>query len=290
MFGRLFSMLGIRHSIFAPLATDGETWGVLCIAGTDLTAEDEHAVSVFANQASIALENTRLLAELSTRRERLRVLTQQVVDAQEEERRRLSRALHDEAGQSLTALGISLDLIADDLPPECDTLRQRVGDAAELTVTTMDRLRGLAQDLRPPALDAVGLSPTLEDACRMFARRTRLPIDYQGMEGPALEEEVNICLYRFLQEALTNVVRHAEADDVRVTLAYDAETVSLSVDDDGRGFDVEPAPSDPAAPVGIGLLGMRERLESLGGWLEVASQPGSGARVVAHVPLDEAGT
>jgi signal transduction histidine kinase/uncharacterized UPF0146 family protein len=289
VFSHLFSMLGMQQSIYAPLVSGGETWGVLCIAGTDLTGDDVHAVSVFANQASVALEKARLLVELSTSRERLRRLTQQVVDAQEEERRRLSRALHDEAGQALTALGISLDLVADDLPPECESLRQRIGDAAELTVTTMERLRGLAQDLRPPALDAVGLSPTLKDACRMFSRRTRLPIDYQAMEGPVLEEEVNICLYRFLQEALTNVARHAGAGGIRVALAYDAETVSLSVEDDGCGFDVELAPSDPNAPVGIGLLGMRERLESLGGWLEIASQPGAGARVVAHVPLDEAG-
>jgi signal transduction histidine kinase len=287
-FGRLFDMLGVQRSIYAPLVRGTETWGVLCIAGTDLTGDDVHAVSVFANQASIALENARLMGNLHTSREQLRKLAQQVVDAQEEERRRLSRALHDEAGQSLTALGISLDLIAGELPPECDSLRHRIEDAAELSVTTMDRIRGLAQDLRPPALDAVGLSPTLNDACRMFARRTRLPIDYRGQDGPTLEEEANICLYRFLQEALTNIARHAEASGARVTLAYDAETVSLSVHDDGRGFDSESASSDPEAEVGIGLLGMQERLDSLGGWLEIESRAGAGTRVVAHMPLHEA--
>ena len=154
----------------------------------------------------------------------------------------------------------------------------------------MEGVRRLAQDLRPPALDAVGLSPTLEDACRGFARRTQLSIDYRGSDGPALAEGVNICLYRFLQEALTNVARHAKADNVHVALERDAEAVRLWVEDDGRGFEVQPAlsvPSTPGSSAGIGLLGMQERLESLGGRLEVDSQPGRGTRLVAYIPLEE---
>jgi signal transduction histidine kinase len=99
-----------------------------------------------------------------------------------------------------------------------------------------------------------------------------------------LPEAVNMCLYRFLQEALTNVAKHACADQVCVTLCYDAETVSLSVEDDGRGFDKQARLSASGWPMGIGLLGMQERLESLGGRLEIESQPGRGTRLVAHLP------
>jgi signal transduction histidine kinase len=277
-------MLGIEKSIYAPLRVSGETQGLLGVASTGLTEADVPAVTVFANQAGIAIENAQLLEQVGASRERLRRLTQQIVSAQEEERQRLSRALHDEAGQALTALRISLELIQDDLPVEFDLLRQRIGDAAALSDATMEQIRLLAQDLRPPALDAVGLNPTLEAFCRDFAKRTQLPIDYLGLGLPMLPEAVTICLYRFLQEALTNVAKHACASQVCVTLRYEAETVSLSVEDDGRGFDRQARLSVLGWPMGIGLLGMQERLESLGGRLEIESQPGQGTRLVAHLP------
>jgi len=164
-------------------------------------------------------------------------------------------------------------------------LRQRIGDAAALADATMEQIRSLAQDLRPPALDTLGLNSTLEGFCRGFATCTQLSIDYRGLELPMLPEAATICLYRFLQEALTNVAKHACASQVNVALHCDADEVTLSVEDDGRGFDGQSELSVSGWPMGIGLLGMQERLESLGGGLEIDSQPGLGARLVAHVPL-----
>jgi len=281
---RLVSMLGIEKSIYAPLRVGGVLHGLLGVAGRDLSDADVPAVTAFANQVGIALENARLLQQVRAGHERLRRLAQQIVSTQEEERQRLSRALHDEAGQALTTLKISMELIQAGLPPELDALRQRVGDAVALAAKTMERLRLLAQDLRPPALDAVGLNPTLEGFCRDFAQRTQLSIDYRGRDMPALAEPVNICLYRFLQEALTNVAKHACADQVRVELCQDAGTLCLSVADDGLGFDAQARLSHSGWPMGIGLLGMRERLESLGGRLEIESQPGEGTLLVACLP------
>ena len=280
----LVAMLGIERSIYAPLRVSGETHGLLGVASADLTEADVPTVTVFANQAGIAVENALLLEQVGTSRERLRRLAQQIVSTQEEERQRLSRALHDEAGQALTALKISLELIGGDLPVELGPLRQRISDAAALTTTTMEQIRSLAQNLRPPALDALGLNPTLEGFCRDFAGRTGLSIDYLGLELPVVPEAVNICLYRFLQEALTNVAKHAYASQVCVALRCDAKTVSLSVEDDGRGFDTQTRLSISGWPMGIGLLGMQERLESLGGRLEVESRPGQGTRLAAHLP------
>jgi signal transduction histidine kinase len=281
---------GLRSLLNVPLVAEDELIGFLSLrAGSPGPFAPEHVdiAREVAGPLAIAIQQARLFDLVRAGRERLRRLAQQIISTQEEERQRLSRALHDEAGQALIALKISLQLIQEDLPVDFGLLRQRIGDAAALTTTTMEQIRLLAQNLRPPALDTVGLGPTLEGFCRDFAQRTQLSIDYLGMELPVIPEAVNICLYRFLQEALTNVAKHACADQVHVVLHCDAETISLSVEDDGRGFDKLARLSLSGWPMGIGLLGMQERLESLGGRLEIESQPGHGTRLVAYLPTGD---
>lgn len=223
-----------------------------------------------------------------TRRKRaeqaIQNLAKRVVYAQEEERQRLSRELHDEAGQALTALKLSLELLRAELPIETEVLRQNLGEAIALTESTTEQIRQLALGLRPPALDTVGLNLTLEAYCRDFSRRTQLSVQYRGYEVRELSDAMNICLYRVLQEALTNVVKHAHANRVDVSLSREARKVRLMVADNGRGFDtaVRPILEQQA---GIGLLGMRERLELLGGWLEVEPGRGEGLRLAAILPI-----
>jgi signal transduction histidine kinase len=250
--------------------------------GAPFGLADLNLLSSLAGQIAIALENTRLLGQVRAGREQMRRLAGQIVSAQEEERHRLSRELHDDAGQSLTALKIGLELIQADLPPELGLLCQRLGQAIDTTDTIIERIRLLAQNLRPPSLDSVGLSPTLESLCYDFAENTRLSVDYVGLNLPMLPGTVSICLYRLLQEALTNVAKHARANRVQVALRNDAQEICLSVQDDGQGFDEQSMLSR-----GIGLLGMRERLALLGGWLEIESYPGQGTRLVAHIPWGE---
>lgn len=141
--------------------------------------------------------------------------------------------------------------------------------------------------MRPPALDTVGLNLTLEAFCRDFSRRTQLPIRYDGNEVRGLSDATNICLYRVLQEALTNVVKHAQASRVEVRLSRDGQTVRLVVADNGRGFDQTAAKSLLEQAPGIGLLGMQERVELLGGWLNAESEPGQGLRLVVTLPVTE---
>lgn len=227
----------------------------------------------------------KLRTRVDQAQEGLRRLAREVLSAQEEERQRLSRALHDEAGQALVALKINLELIRDDLPPDQVSLRRRMADAIALTDETMERIRLLARDLHPPALDTLGLGATLEDFCNEFAQRTKLTIDYSGGDLPALPKAVKICLYRFVQEALTNVAKHALATQVSVALRQNDEAVRLSVEDDGRGFDVESRLSATGWPLGVGLEGMQERVESLGGRLEICSRRGEGTRTTAYIPL-----
>jgi signal transduction histidine kinase len=224
-----------------------------------------------------------------TRRKRaeeaIQELAKRVVFAQEEERQRVSRELHDEAGQALTALKLSLELIRGTLPPADGAVCRKLDEAIALTEATKERIRLLARGLRPPALDTVGLNLTLEAFCRDLANRTQSAIRYQGTEIPGLSDASRICLYRVLQEALTNVVKHAQATRVEVRLLALAGTARLIVADNGRGFDRNPGALLHDRPTGIGLLGMQERLELCGGWLKVESAPGRGTRVVASVPL-----
>jgi signal transduction histidine kinase len=237
--------------------------------------------------AFVDITERKRMEQERARREQLRLLARQVISVQEQERRRVSRELHDEAGQALTALKISLELMLADLPDQAASLRERIQESVMLTDDTMERIRLLARDLRPPALDAVGLGPTLEDVCRDFGERTQLFIDYASGELPALPDAVSICLYRVLQEALTNVAKHAHARRVQVALERDADLISLSVQDDGQGFDPQAILSPVGRPAGIGLLGMQDRLELLGGGLEIDSQPDRGTRLFAYVPWEE---
>jgi signal transduction histidine kinase len=169
------------------------------------------------------------------------------------------------------------------MPADPPALREQMSDAIQLTGETMEQIRLLAQGLRPPALDTVGLSSVVEGYCRDFAARTRLHLECYTEPVPPLPDTHIITLYRFLQEALTNIVRHAQATWAEVRLSYDGAFVTLEVADDGLGFDA-PALMTGAEPGGIGLLGMRERMELLEGTLTVESRPGQGAHLAARLP------
>ena len=222
-------------------------------------------------------------AELQAANVQLRMLTQAIVSAQEEERLRVSRELHDEAGQALAALKMSLQRMRDELPPARDSLRRNADEAIALTDKTVEQIRMLAQDLRPSALESAGLDATLEGLCREYARRTLIQIDYNGAQLPELPGPMDICLYRFLQEALTNATRHGQATEISVDLQRDGQKILLAVQDNGRGFEPKAVLHNHARPPGIGLIGMQERLNMVGGWVEIHSEPGRGTRLVAHV-------
>jgi two-component system, NarL family, sensor kinase len=166
-------------------------------------------------------------------------------------------------------------------------LRQQVVEVLEVCETMMARIRRLAHNLRPAALDDLGLNAALEGLCHDYHERTHLTVEYEGQEISGLPDTVDISLYRFVQEALTNVVKHAQAERVWVRLSVDGEMLVLSVEDDGQGFVSSPLSlpdrSLPGRGSGIGLAGVRERLQPLGGRLEIHSTPGEGTSLVAYV-------
>lgn len=241
---------------------------------------------VAARTEALAEANVKLEREIQVRRraeQQLRKLSQQLVAAQEEERQRLAQALHDEAGQALTALKLNLSLLEGDVPDQLEMLRQGLEEAIELADQTMEQLRLTAHALRPPSLDKLGLNAALEGLCRDFGTRTGLAIAYHGEPVPSLQGELQISLYRFVQEALANIGKHAAAREVTVIFAHTGEEIVLSVADDGRGFDLEQVSRNEEMS-GIGLVGMRERLDLLGGDLEIRTRPGKGTYLRAIVP------
>lgn len=214
-------------------------------------------------------------------------LLKRLVHAHEEERQRLSRELHDEAGQALTALKLSLELIQNEIPAEAKAARRDLTEAIHLTEATKEQIRMLAQGLRPPALDALGLNLTLESFCRDFSKRTQLQIRYRGSDIDGLPDVANMCVYRTLQEALANVVRHAGATRVDVRLLHDVDCVRLIVEDNGTGPRVGRKQSSAKESGGIGLLGMQERLDLFGGGLKIEKAEAGGLRLAAYLPLGE---
>jgi len=281
---------GLHASISAPLLFQGKLIGALYLGANTpgaFSAEQAEIICHVADPLAIAIQNARLFDEVLAGRGQLQVLSQRLIEAQETERRRVSRDLHEQAGQSLTALKIGLELMQADLRADSEKSHQSLQEAVTLTNQTLEQIRLLAQDLRPPELDVVGLDPTLEDYCHDFAEHARLSIDYAGTELPELPDAVTICFYRVLQEALTNVAKHAHASHVWVALRCDADTLSLSVEDDGQGFDAPTEVSVSRQSRGIGLVGMRERLELLRGRLEIKSRPGQGTRLVAYAPRED---
>jgi len=283
---RKLAEMGIESTLSLPLRVQSKVIGALHLGSREKVAyhpDDLNIAQSMADQLAISVENARLFQQVRTGQTQLKTLAQQIVAAQEQERQRLSRELHDEAGQALTALKIGLELMRNDVPLNAPSLNNQIDEAVALTQMTLEQLRLLARDLRPPALDTAGLDPTLAGLCREFSRRTKIKVDYTAQNVPPepLPDLVNICFYRFLQESLTNIAKHAQAQQVTVILHYYPAKVSLTVQDDGQGFDTAGTHSK-----GIGLLGLQERLELLGGALEIEAKPGQGTQLRGHVPFE----
>ena len=250
------------------------------------TGEEKEQLLVLAAEMEMVLKNIKTTTSLRMQTQRLRRLSNRLIDIQESERRRLARDLHDDTGQALTALKMSLEITRNELPGDADHTAERLNDAVALADDTLEKLRAISHNLRPPTLDTVGLNSALEGLCKRFTQRTQMPVSYVGMDTTEISNPVDICLYRVLQEGLTNCAKHGQASHVEVSLKRSGEVVQLSIQDNGQGFDLANTLSDQSE-TGIGLIDMQERLESLNGRMNVHSKPGVGARLVATIPLEE---
>jgi signal transduction histidine kinase len=245
---------------------------------------------VVARVRQITRENERLFQELIAGERRFRRLARSVWSVQEGERRRLARELHDGVGQTLTALKQQLDVVAAATTGLPATAGERLRDAAGLAAQALRETRELSHLLRPQVLDDLGLAPALSWLARTFQQRTGVAVTLElaGLER-RLPAEHETLAFRFVQEALNNVAKHAHASSVGVWVGLAAGELALQVRDDGLGF--TPASATPPSggePSGSGLRGMRDRVELFGGRIEVSSRSGQGTRVSARVPcVDE---
>lgn len=267
-------LLGARTGLWVPLLVRGQPIGVLAAhdkLGPDARFSDTdlRLAETFASRAAVAVDLSERIARDALRR---------VVDAQELERRRLARELHDETGQALTSILLGLKSLEETL----QTNESRAATAAlrELVVATLQDVRRLAVELRPSVLDDFGLVAALEHLTSAFAEQTGIAVDFGAALGDdRVPGEVETAVYRIVQESLTNVVKHARARRVSIALTRMEGSLKAVVEDDGQGFDPEHADG------GHGLIGMRERLALLGGRLRIESSPGSGTTIASDVPL-----
>ena len=283
-------VLGVVGMAAVPLLSHDRVVGVLAAYNHRPNSFDPDSVATLmalASQAAVAIQNAQLFAELEAQREALRQVSLRLVNAQEEERRRISRELHDELGQALTALKINLDVARRALPDDVPSkLSHSIQEATSLAIQTLETARSLSLELRPSMLDDLGLISALRWEMDRYEQRTGQKISFEAdLAGSLLRPELEITLYRIITEALTNVARHASADHIRVYLRADNRQVFAEVEDDGVGFDVADLFSSSAERQSLGLVSMRERAELLGGWLEVISQPGNGTTVRVQCPL-----
>jgi signal transduction histidine kinase len=278
---------GMRSYIMAPLISQGELIGCLNL-GAEIprafSLEQADVVQEVADSLAIAIQQTQLFESVKRRREQLRTLTARLAEAEEAERQRLARQLHDLVGQNLTALGINLNIIQAQMPEEAGPMvRSRLEDSQSLVEQTTERIRNVMADLRRPVLDDYGLLAALHWYGEQFARWADIAVAVEGEEplhrpAPRIEN----ALFRIAQEALTNVTKHAQATHVRVTVEVNDGTLCLIIADDGIGFD----PTHPTEPDGVrgwGLLTMAERAEAVGGRCRIESNSRGGTRVVVEV-------
>ncbi len=241
---------------------------------TDRKKLDESMLQAHEELERHVAERTRELLET---RDQLRILTANVLATQEAERRRVSRELHDEAGQALVSLKHGLETLLSEFPSA--STRARLQTYVGQVDRTMEQIRLLAHSLHPPLLDIADLDLTLRDYCEEFGKSTGLRIEYVGANIPDLPEEAELGFFRFLQEALTNVVKHAKASFVHVRLEQNEQTISLIIADNGIGQSLR-------AHAGQGHLGMHERFHILNGRIQIeAREEGRGFKITASIPL-----
>ena len=270
----LVEQLGVESAIFVPLLEADRALGLIVAAdklGDDPRFDDEdlRLVESFARRAAVAVELSQRVARDALRR---------VVRAQEQERRRLARELHDETGQALASILLGLRSVENASDPAAQ--REAVARLRELVVTTLHDVRRLAVELRPTALDDFGLVPALGRLAESFREGSRVELEVESHLGEErLPGEVETAVYRIVQEALTNVLKHAGAKHVSILLTRKNGSVSIVIEDDGRGF--RPGETGDS---GLGLAGMRERVNLLDGTFAIESSPGKGTTLVVSVP------
>jgi signal transduction histidine kinase len=283
---------GLVSRACVPLRSKERVQGVMSLAGDAsnhrwmFTEDALETLTAIGRQIGVAVENANLYQDLRQEEQLRRQLLERVIEIQEQERRRIARELHDQTGQRLTSVFLTLGILEEAVStPEAQA---PIRDLQEMTAQILREVRNLALELRPSVLDDLGLLAALRNYLRRYQSRFRLFTDFQvlGLDGKRLPSEVETALFRITQEALTNVAQHAQAHRVTILLEDRGTSIMLIVEDDGVGFDVAHVMNAHPHEHNLGLYGMRERAFLLGGTLTIESTPGRGTTVFVRIPLE----
>jgi len=282
---------GIVSAARFPLSVEQQIRGQLAVGYREhheFSAREIRLLNSLAEKSSIALTNAQLYHNLLERERELELLSGARVKAQEEERRRIAREIHDSLGQMLTAIKFNVEILEDAASVQTEGDRRRIEDIKALLDNAMGEAREISYNLMPSVLVDFGLVPALQLLCDQFSKRNNLAVKVhtQGVGG-RLDPGIEVGLYRITQEALNNVAKHAAAREVSVQLIADSKSLRLVIDDDGKGFHAERFDQRVRARRGMGLVSMRERAASFSGMFTLDSSPGRGTEIIVEVPLTE---
>jgi PAS domain S-box-containing protein len=249
-----------------------------------LSAHEIHLMGSLGNFLGGAIENIQMMGTIRRHRQELRRLTEKLFQSQEEERRRIARELHDEAGQSLTAVKLGLDRLEDKHGANT-LLHDEIGEIRQMVQRTSAEIRRMSYHLHPTLLSDLGLEPALNLYLEEIRRHSDLEIDFQTIGfDRRLDPDIETVLYRFSQETLTNALKYSGAENFNLSIIKSYPRIIFLAEDDGVGFDAEIIGKDKRS---LGLLGMRERASLLKGTFQLRSTPGEGTRIRIEIPLDE---
>jgi signal transduction histidine kinase len=278
-----FVQAGVKSIVGVPIVNRDRAFGAMCVMTVErpkaFSERDVAILTGIGRQAGIAVENSYLY-------ENLRYYARRITQAQENERKRIARELHDDTIQSLIALSRRLEGLATGEEQLPNGASARIHELWQQTGEMVRRVREFSQNLRPSVLDDLGLLPTLEELTMDMERQVGLKTEFHALgERRRLSSEVELTIFRIAQEALSNIRRHARATEVTTSVELSDTAVRLRIEDDGIGFRPPKLTDDLRAEDGLGLIGMHERVRLLGGNLQIESEPGAGTAVIAEVPI-----
>ena len=284
----------LRQALSIPMRVRGQIIGVMNFCGdgeASFSSETVRLLNLLATIAALAVENAHVYQEADARARLRRQLLAREITVQEEERRRIARELHDEVGQSLTGLIMSLDALEQTVASdgrEPRHLRRYLTEARDIASSTLKEIRRVIFDLRPTLLDDLGLAAAVDWYAKTSLSKAGIqPIVRASGLDSRLPQQLEVALYRLVQEAVANVIKHSYAHQCTVSLTGTDGSVETVVEDDGRGFD--PAKISRAGEEHLGIVGMQERVRSLGGQFAIDSHPGGGTRVHIRIPSSSEG-
>jgi signal transduction histidine kinase len=250
-----------------------------------LSQDELHLLGSLGNFLGGAIEHAQLMKTISRHRQDLRTLTAKLFKGQEEERRRIARELHDEAGQALTAIIFGLDRLEEQISGKEPILQEQISEIRKMILRTSSEIRRISYRLHPTLLSDLGLEPALDLYIKDIRKQTGLEIEFHmiGFDR-RLKPEIETVLYRFSQEALTNALKHSGAESFRLSIIKSYPKIIFLAEDDGIGFDLRIIESTKRS---LGLLGMRERASLLGGSFHLRSTWGEGTRIRIEIPIPE---